>query len=559
MNNEQLKAAALTVVDLRDSLGDLKSQALAIYDPVRRGRPRLHHADRGIAAPASPAFVFSGAKCPLRAHLRNLARCPAHRSRHSRTIPRRPRGRRTAGRRRPLSSRNIPSTERRPPQTGRSRPRLRHPPANVRRHPNIAHKFLPCLAPLARHTVLRPQPPIALRRRGSHRSGTGLRHHRGAPRQAPPIHLVLRPHSNPSSWPPGRPPNRARRPRPRPLWNPGSRGPWPGRGPRAAPPCPQLAKTNSRRACRFIAARRRPRPPQRICRHELLSPRPLAPRRAVRRHRLRHRVPRHCRTPACSTPAPRVPSCDCRHRRARARCDSRLDRRSRASLRPRSDERRCPNSLGQLRVQFRFRRRHSPRAGAARRGRRDRQALMHEGKPYDFDFDFCASNRLVCTEVVYRAYEGIAGIKFALERHAGRFALASGDLLQMALNEQHFQIIAVYSAPHAPIIQTGAQQLKSCAISNPPSEPGRPRPRVQSAAPQPVRQQPTNPSTELPPPHATSRRTFCITFSRQLNPHEPSVKTKFTCNQFGRQLPSPCHFGPPGKPITAVRPGAAVR
>ena len=85
---------------------------------------------------------------------------------------------------------------------------------------------------------------------------------------------------------------------------------------------------------------------------------------------------------------------------------------------------------------------------------------MHEGKPYDFDFDFCASNRLVCTEVVYRAYEGIAGIQFALERHAGRFALASGDLLRMALNEQHFQIIAVYSTPHAPIIQTGPPAIE---------------------------------------------------------------------------------------------------
>jgi hypothetical protein len=83
------------------------------------------------------------------------------------------------------------------------------------------------------------------------------------------------------------------------------------------------------------------------------------------------------------------------------------------------------------------------------------QALMHEGKPYDFDFDFCASHRLVCTEVIYRSYDGIGGIQFELKRHAGRFALAAGDLLRMALDEQHFQIVAVYSPAHSPAVQIG--------------------------------------------------------------------------------------------------------
>jgi len=34
------------------------------------------------------------------------------------------------------------------------------------------------------------------------------------------------------------------------------------------------------------------------------------------------------------------------------------------------------------------------------------RGLTHEGKPYNFDFDFTRSGRMVCTQVVYRSYEG---------------------------------------------------------------------------------------------------------------------------------------------------------
>jgi hypothetical protein len=88
------------------------------------------------------------------------------------------------------------------------------------------------------------------------------------------------------------------------------------------------------------------------------------------------------------------------------------------------------------------------------------QALTHEGKPYDFDFDFTVSHRLVCTEVVYRAYDGIAGMQFNLQRHVGRFALAAGDLLQMALARQHFELIAVYSPAHGETVQTGPAAIE---------------------------------------------------------------------------------------------------
>jgi hypothetical protein len=83
------------------------------------------------------------------------------------------------------------------------------------------------------------------------------------------------------------------------------------------------------------------------------------------------------------------------------------------------------------------------------------RALMHEGKSYDFDFDFSVSHRLVCTEVVYRAYEGMGGVRFDLQRHVGRYALSAGDLLRMALARQHFEVVAVYSTAHSPRLETG--------------------------------------------------------------------------------------------------------
>jgi hypothetical protein len=66
------------------------------------------------------------------------------------------------------------------------------------------------------------------------------------------------------------------------------------------------------------------------------------------------------------------------------------------------------------------------------------------GRPYDFDFDFSRSDRMVCTEVVYRSYEGLGGLQFSLVRRAGRLTLAAEDLMRMALGRHGFEIVGVF-------------------------------------------------------------------------------------------------------------------
>jgi hypothetical protein len=70
--------------------------------------------------------------------------------------------------------------------------------------------------------------------------------------------------------------------------------------------------------------------------------------------------------------------------------------------------------------------------------------MFHEGKSYDFGFDFTRSDRLVCTEVVWRAYEGIGGVGFKLSTKAGRLVLSGDDLVKQALREEHFDVSGVY-------------------------------------------------------------------------------------------------------------------
>ena len=81
---------------------------------------------------------------------------------------------------------------------------------------------------------------------------------------------------------------------------------------------------------------------------------------------------------------------------------------------------------------------------------------LHEGKMYDFDFDFTRADRLVCTEVIYRSYDGIGGTMFELTPRAGRLTLAAIDLVGMALRRACFEPLVVFAPKHESRLVDGA-------------------------------------------------------------------------------------------------------
>jgi len=72
------------------------------------------------------------------------------------------------------------------------------------------------------------------------------------------------------------------------------------------------------------------------------------------------------------------------------------------------------------------------------------RALLHEGKKYNFDFNFFNSDRVVCTELIYRAYDGLENMEFPLQERAGRKTLSAEDLLDYSLDTGTFTPIAIF-------------------------------------------------------------------------------------------------------------------
>jgi hypothetical protein len=75
-----------------------------------------------------------------------------------------------------------------------------------------------------------------------------------------------------------------------------------------------------------------------------------------------------------------------------------------------------------------------PRLTGAEKAQAIAKAFGHVGKPYDFEFDFFSSDKLVCTELVYRSYEGL--LHFDLVKIMGRDTLPAMEICKKFAGER---------------------------------------------------------------------------------------------------------------------------
>ena len=81
-------------------------------------------------------------------------------------------------------------------------------------------------------------------------------------------------------------------------------------------------------------------------------------------------------------------------------------------------------------------------------------AFAQFGKPYDFDFDFATDDTLVCTELVFRAYQpraDTAGVSLDLREMAGRSTLPANDIAaqyarDVGTSQQQFDFVVFVDA-----------------------------------------------------------------------------------------------------------------
>lgn len=88
------------------------------------------------------------------------------------------------------------------------------------------------------------------------------------------------------------------------------------------------------------------------------------------------------------------------------------------------------------------------------------RARSHVGKLYDFIFDFRTTDRLVCTEVIYRTYNAIGSIDFQLIEQAGRHCLSAEELLNQGIGNDWFEVVALYGVSGNEIVLGEAAKQK---------------------------------------------------------------------------------------------------
>ena len=84
-----------------------------------------------------------------------------------------------------------------------------------------------------------------------------------------------------------------------------------------------------------------------------------------------------------------------------------------------------------------------PRLSVEQKREAIRRAFSHVGKPYDFDFDFFSSDKLVCTELVFRAYG--ESLSWRLQDILGRQTLPAIEIVRSWAEpegEQEWEFVA---------------------------------------------------------------------------------------------------------------------
>lgn len=72
------------------------------------------------------------------------------------------------------------------------------------------------------------------------------------------------------------------------------------------------------------------------------------------------------------------------------------------------------------------------------------RAISHGGKLYDFAFKFESADKLACTELIYRTYNGFDNIDLKLTERAGRKCLSAEDFLNQILSYDWFEVVAIF-------------------------------------------------------------------------------------------------------------------